>query len=259
MVSRDQVRMALATPGNIRFPAVDDLLGSRRLGRWTAWSRGLMVNRDQGTEEQQQPGSSWSLDEVGTSVPSLIEPPLTWGPSPSRDHQHLGTKSLQGSSRPRFPALLVARTPGIQMRQGTMIVKDPRFIGPWFTLGSSLMIDQGIELMSPSWCSIQHQRLGSKKPRDTRCFAGLGGPGHWLTKFLAVNGCHGTRKPSSMNDQSRPGTHPVDGPEVAWSEQELGGMGSWDPWQRRRMGCRGPGQLGHWVPAGAWSLGRRST
>jgi hypothetical protein len=46
---------------------------------------------------------------------------------------------------PRLPAPLVPRTPGNQARQDTLTTKDPRPLGPWFPLGSSPPIDQGIE------------------------------------------------------------------------------------------------------------------
>jgi hypothetical protein len=57
MIPRDQVGMSLATPGNVQFQAVDDLLVSRRLGRQGPRSQGIKVDRDQGTKVPQRPGS----------------------------------------------------------------------------------------------------------------------------------------------------------------------------------------------------------
>jgi hypothetical protein len=115
------------------------------------------------------------------------------------------------------------------------------------------IVIRAVDLASIAW--IQ----GTKAPAVAWSLAGLGRPGHWVIKLPSVNGCQGTMKPSSMNDQSSPGTHSVDERKAASFEQDLGGMGTLDPWHRRRMGCQGPGQLGRWVPAEAWSLGRRGT
>ena len=57
MIPRDQVGMSLATPGNVQFQAVDDLLGSRCLGRQDPRSQGIKVDRDPGTKAPQRPGS----------------------------------------------------------------------------------------------------------------------------------------------------------------------------------------------------------
>jgi hypothetical protein len=147
-------------------------------------------------------------------------------------------------------------TPGNPAHQGTLTSKGPRSLGPWFPLGSSPPIDQGIEWFWSSWRSIQYQQLGFEGPRDRRCLVGLGRPGHWVIKFPAMNSCQGTMKPSLMHDQSRPGINSADERAVASFEQDLGDMRALDPWHRRRMGSQGPGPLGPWVPAGAWLLGR---
>jgi hypothetical protein len=139
-----------------------------------------------------------------------------------------------------------------------MTVKEPRRIGPWSTLGSSFTIGQGIELSSPPWCSMRHQRLGTWRPRDSRCLVDLGGPGHQTTQFLPVNGCQGTMEPRSRKGQFRPGTNPADETGAASFEQELGGVGTLDPWTPGAWATEGPGPLGAWVPARAGLLGRRS-
>ena len=175
MIPRDQVGMSLATPGNVQFQAVDDLLVSRRLGRQGPRSQGIKVDRDQGTKAPQRPApaaekSVWlEPDSSGLPVrlkPDLREGPrsqarsrlqLTWESSSSRHHhhpgtkaywhrEHLGTQPIQGPSRPRFPAFLVPRTHRNPARRGARIVKDPRRIGPWPTWGSSFPTGQGIEL-----------------------------------------------------------------------------------------------------------------
>jgi hypothetical protein len=250
--------MSLATPGNVQFQAVDDLLGSRCLGRQDPRSQGIKVDRDQGTKAPQRPATaaekSVRLEPDSSGLPVRLKPDLregprsqarsrlqlTWESSSSRHHhhpgtkaywhrEHLGTQHIQGPSRPRFPAPLVPRRHGSLARQVTTTIKDPRRIGPWPTLRSSFTTGQGIELSKPSGCPMRHQQLGSQGPRDSGCLAGLGGPGHWWTKSPAGNRCQGSMKPRSTKGQFRPGTNPADEAGAASFEQELGGVETLDP------------------------------
>src|SRR5262249_10658911 len=115
MIPRDQVGMSLATPGNVQFQAVDDLLGSRRLGGQEPRSQGIKCRsqpRDQGAaaawivmvphprwdpgpkldRDPHQPGNQAPRGIIAAQGPRRDGTANPWGPSTSRDPRDPGSQ-----------------------------------------------------------------------------------------------------------------------------------------------------------------------